>query len=231
MGQYVAVKTHTAYRLLLNIRSKKPGLNLSTSLCEKSLQYSFRCSTVLITTSNSEWEAIEQIIDSHDLGEPVAAGLLKRPIQLSFYNGNGIGQALDITHIQLMSPEGINLIDNGDFSNNTDYWLFATEKHNPWHIFNLWVHLLFDQGCLGLSVFILLFALGIYHCCRRLPQQAVFSSILLSAFSGFLVVAWVDSPFDAPRLSLLFFLLLFLALLRTPQVWKSDSTLNSKTYV
>ena len=231
MGQYVAVKTHTAYRLLLNIRSKKPGLNLSTSLCEKSLQYSFRCSTVLITTSNSEWEAIEQIIDSHDLGEPVAAGLLKRPIQLSFYNGNGIGQALDITDVQLMSPEGINLIDNGDFSNNTDYWLFATEKHNPWHIFNLWVHLLFDQGWLGLSVFILLFALAIYHCCRRLPQQAVFSSILLSAFSGFLVVAWVDSPFDAPRLSLLFFLLLFLALLRTPQVWKIDSTLNSKTYV
>ena len=225
MGQYVAVKTHTSYRLLLNIRSKKLGLNLSTSLCEKSLQYSFRCSTVLITNSNSEWEPIEQIIDSHDLGEPDAAGLLKRPIQLSFYNGNGIGQALDITHVQLMSPEGINLIKNGDYSRRTDYWLFSSQKHNPWHIDNLWVHLLFDQGWLGLSVFILLFMLAVYHCYRLLPQQTIYSSILLSAFGGFLVVAWVNSPFDAPRLTLLFFLLLFFALLRKPQAWKTTNPL------
>jgi VanZ family protein len=220
-GQYIAVKSHTAYRLLLDIRSKKLGLNLSTSLCEKSLQYALRCSTELITTDSSEWKQVEHLIDSHDLGESVTAGLLKRPIQLSFYNSNGIGQALDIDHVQLLNPEGINLIENGDFSRSTDFWLFATEKHNPWHIFNLWVHLLFDQGWLGLCVFILLFSLAIHRCCRLLPQQAIYSSILLSAFSGFLVVAWVDSPFDAPRLTLLFFLLLFLALLRTPQVWKT----------
>lgn len=224
MGQYIAVKAHTAYRLLLDIRSQKSGLPLSTSLCEKSLQYSLRCSTQLITTHGSEWEHTEHFIDSHNLGEPVAAGLM-RPIQLSLYNGNGVGQALDITHVQLLNPDGVNLIENGDFSHSTDFWLFSTEKHNPWHIFNLWLHLLFDQGWLGLSVFILLFALAIYRCCRLLPQQVLDSSILLSAFSGFLVVAWVDSPFDAPRLTLLFFLLLFLALLRTPQAWKTATTL------
>ena len=97
----------------------------------------------------------------------------------------------------------------------------SPQKHYPWHIKNLWLHLLFDQGWLGLSVFALLVALAIHRCSRLLPQQAIYSSILLSAFSGFLVVAWVDSPFDAPRLTLLFFLLLFLALLRTPQVWKT----------
>jgi len=224
MGQYIAIKAHTAYRLLLDIRSQKSGLPLSTSLCEKSLQYSLRCSTELITTHGSEWEHAEHLIDSHNLGEPVATGLT-RPIQLSLYNGNSVGKALDITHVQLLNPDGVNLIENGDFSHSTDFWLFSTEKHNPWHIFNLWVHLLFDQGWLGLSVFILLFALALYRCCRFLPQQALDSSILLSAFSGFLVVAWVDSPFDAPRLTLLFFLLLFLALLRTPQAWKTATTL------
>ena len=220
MGQYVAVIANTAYRLLLDIRSQKPGQTLSTSLCEKSLQYSFSCSSTLSKTSSNEWEHIEQIIDSHDLSEPVAAGLLKRPIQLSFYNGNEVGQALDITHVQLINPEGINLIKNGDYSQSTDYWLFSTEKHNPWHIFNLWLQLLFDQGWLGLSTFILLLMLAIHQRYQLLTQQAVFSCILLSAFSGFFVVAWVDSPFDAPRLTLLFFLLLFLALLRIPQVWK-----------
>jgi len=224
-GQYIAVKAHTKYHLLLDIRSNKPHLNLSTSLCEKSLQYSFRCSNQLITTSNSAWEHEEQFIDSDVLGESVSAALLKRPVQLSFYNANGVGQTIDITHVQLLDPDGVNLIENGDFSHSTDFWLFATEKHNPWHIFNLWVHLLFDQGWLGLSAFILLFALAIYRCCLLLPKQTMFSSILLAAFSGFLVVAWVDSPFDAPRLTLLFFLLLYLALLRTPQVWKTASTL------
>jgi len=225
MGQYVAVKAHTSYRLLVNIRSKKPGLNLSTSLCEKSLQYSFRCSTVLITSNGSEWQQIDLLINSLELGEPVVAGLLKRPIQLSFYNGNGLGHSIDITNVQLINPEGINLIKNGDYSRSTDSWLFSTQKHNPWHIDNLWVHLLFDQGWLGLSVFILLFMLAVYHCYRLLPQQTIYSSILLSAFGGFLVVAWVNSPFDAPRLTLLFFLLLFFALLRKPQAWKTTNPL------
>jgi hypothetical protein len=224
MGQYITVKAHTPYRLLLNIRSKKPDQKLSISLCEKSLQYSLRCSTTLIS-SNSEWNHEEQFIDTHELGDPVAMGLLMRPIQLSFYNGNGVGQAIDIDNVELINPEGINILKNGDFSNSTDFWLFSTEKHNPWHIFNLWIQLLFDQGWLGLIVFALLVALAIQRCCRLLPQQAVFSSISLSAFSGFLVVAWVDSPFDAPRLTLLFFLLLFLALLRTPQAWKTAPTL------
>ena len=220
MGQYIAVNAHTAYRLLLDIRSKNLSLTLSSSLCEKSLLYSLNCSTVL-SNSKPEWQRVEQIIDSHNLAEPVALGLLKRPIQLSFYNDNAVGQAIDIDNVQLLNPEGINIIKNGDFSHNTDLWLFSSQKHYPWHIKNIWVHLLFDQGWLGLSVFILLFSLAIHRCCRLFPQQAIYSSILLSAFSGFLVVAWVDSPFDAPRLTLLFFLLLFLALLRTPQVWKT----------
>ncbi len=225
MGQYVAVKAHTSYRLLVNIRSKKPGLNLSTSLCEKSLQYSFRCSTVLITSNGSEWQQIDLLINSLELGEPVDAGLLKRPIQLSFYSGNGVGQSIDITNVQLINPEGINLIKNGDYSRSTDSWLFSTQKHNPWHIDNLWVHLLFEQGWLGLSAFVLLFTLALHRCYRLLTQQTLFSGILLSAFSGFLVVAWVNSPFDAPRLTLLFFLLLFFALLRKPQAWKTKNPL------
>ncbi len=225
MGQYVAVKAHTSYRLLLNIRSKKLGLNLSTSLCEKSLQYSFRCSTALITSNGYEWQQIDHLIDSLELGEPVVAGLLKRPIQLSFYNGNGVGQSIDITNVRLINPDGINLIKNGDYSHSTDFWLFSTQKHNPWHIDNLWVHLLFEQGWLGLSVFILLFTLALHRCYRLLTQQTLFSGILLSAFGGFLVVAWVNSPFDAPRLTLLFFLLLFFALLRKPQVWKTTNSL------
>jgi hypothetical protein len=151
--------------------------------------------------------------------------LLKRPIQLSFYNGNGAGKLLDVDNVQLLDATGVNVLTNGNFSRGTDFWLFAAEKHNPWHIFNFWVHLLFDQGWLGLSAFFLLFANAIVSCCRQLQRGNVFAAVLLSSFSGFMVVGFVDSPFDAPRLTLLFFLLLFLALLRTPQAWKDWSAL------
>jgi len=43
-------------------------------------------------------------------------------------------------------------------------------------------------------------------------KHNIYSAVLLSSLSGFLMVGIVDSPFDAPRLGLLFFLMLFLSL-------------------
>jgi VanZ family protein len=219
MGQYLTIEPHTPYRLVLDIRGETDKMGLSTSLCEKSVQYSLRCSTVVTPTSKRGWEHVEQVINSNDVGERVAGGLLKRPIQLTFYNGNGAGKLLDVDNVQLLDTTGTNVLANGDFTQGSDFWFFAAEKHNPWHIFNFWVHLLFDQGWSGVSAFFLLFANAIYTLCRRLPSQNVFAAILLSSFSGFMVVGFVDSPFDAPRLTLLFFLLLFFALMRTPRAW------------
>ncbi len=223
MGQYLAIEPHTPYRLVMDIRGETDKMALSTSLCEKSVQYSLRCSAVATAINKPDWAHVEQIINSHDVGERVAGGLLKRPIQLSFYNGNGTGKLLDVDNVQLFDAAGTNVLKNGDFTQSSDHWFFSAEKHNPWHIFNFWVHLLFDQGWLGASAFFLLFAKGIYSLCRQLPGQDVFAAILLSSFSGFMVVGFVDSPFDAPRLTLLFFLLLFFALLRTPHAWAKNT--------
>jgi hypothetical protein len=138
---------------------------------------------------------------------------------LIFYNGNGAGKLLDVDNVQLLNATVANLLTNSNFSQGSDFWFFAAQKHNSWHTFNFWVHQLFDQGWLGVSAFFLLFANAIYNCCRQLPRQNVFAAILLSSCSGFMVVGFVDSPFDAPRLTFLFFLLLFIALMRTPPVW------------
>ena len=223
MGQYLTIEPHTPYRLVLDVRGETGKMALSTSLCEKSVQYSLRCSGVVTTINKPDWEHIEQVINSNDVGERVVGGLLKRPIQLSFYNGNGTGQLLDVDNVQLLDTTGINVLTNGDFTQGSDHWLFSAEKHNPWHVFNFWVHLLFDQGWLGAIAFFLLLAKGIYTLCRQLPRQNIFAAILLSSFSGFMVVGFVDSPFDAPRLTLLFFLLLFFALLRTPRAWARNA--------
>ncbi|MDO8844320.1 MAG: VanZ family protein [Methylicorpusculum sp.] len=224
LGQYLSIEPHTPYRLVFDLRSENQNMSLSSSLCEKSVQYSFRCSTVITKSKHSDWEHFEQVINSNDVGEPVAAGLLKRPVKLTFYNGNGRGKLLDVDNIQLLNPSETNILANGDFNEGRDFWFFAAEKHNPWHIFNFWVHLIFDQGWLGVCAFILLFINAIYKCYQQLSRQNVFAAILLSSFTGFMVVGFVDSPFDAPRLTLLFFLMLFFALLRRPRTWAKMET-------
>ncbi|MEI6335611.1 MAG: VanZ family protein [Methylococcaceae bacterium] len=219
MGQYLTIEPHTLYRLILDIRGETDKLALSTSLCEKSLQYSLRCSTVGTRTNGSDWQHVEQVINSNDVGERVAGRLLKRPIQLTFYNSNGTGKLLDVDNVKLLDATGSNVLANGDFSEGSDFWFFTTDNHQSGNIDNLWLHVFFDQGLLGVSAFFLLFANAIYTLCRQLKRQNVFAAVLLSSFTSFMVVGFVNSPFDAPRLTLLFFLLLFFALMRTPRVW------------
>jgi hypothetical protein len=223
MGQYINVKPHTPYRLSVDLRGEKKMVALTISICEKSLLYSFRCSWNNFTekSQGDQWWHIERLIDSGEVGRPsvgMVGDFSKRPVQISLYNG-AANTIVSVDNVSLTDASGRNLITNGDFTQGMDFWFFSTDNHLPWHIKNLPVHILFDQGWLGLIVFFLLFANAIYNCCRQLPRQNVFAAILLSSFGGFMVIGFVDSPFDAPRLTLLLFLLLFFALMRTPRAW------------
>jgi len=227
MGQYIVVTPHTPYLLRVDLRSAKDTVTLAIPICEKSLLYSFRCSGINITEKSpaGQWRHIEQLIDSKEVGEPLwqtVGDISRRPVQLSLYNGTA-NTIVDVDNVSLTDATGRSLIANGDFAQGMDFWFFSTDNHLPWHIKNLPVHVLFDQGWLGVSAFFLLFANAIYTLCRRLHRQDVFAPILLSSFSGFMVVGFVDSPFDAPRLTLLFFLLLFFALLRSPRAWARNA--------
>jgi hypothetical protein len=59
MGQHIAIEPHTPYILVMDVRGETDRLALSTSLCEKSVQYSLRCSTVGASIHNSNWEHVE----------------------------------------------------------------------------------------------------------------------------------------------------------------------------
>lgn len=124
-----------------------------------------------------------------------------------------LGQVIEIDDVSLTATDtpGNHLIVNGDFSVGIDHWYFSTEKHNPWHIFNIWVHVLFDMGWMGLLTFVLLVVYVYYRLVKALKSD-VYAPMLMASFTGFLVVGVVDSPFDAPRLSFLFSVLLIFAI-------------------
>jgi len=225
LGQYLDIKPHSNYLLSMDIRSAEADLSLNVSLCEKSLQYAFRCQTINRNTQGGNWLHVETSLNSEVVGEKsadIAGGILSRPIQLAFYNGNGFGKFIAIDNVQLTDSDGNKLINNGDFTDGSDFWFFSTEKHNPWHIFNLWVDVLFATGYLGLLAFSALLLITLYRLCSRLKTDS-FAAIQLAAFSGFLVVGFVDSPFDAPRLTWLFFMMVFFTLASTRKRYRTSS--------
>jgi hypothetical protein len=230
MGQMLGVTPHTQYHVQVDARTKLDNMTLSIFMCEKSLLFSLRCSVIGIPIKpmpNSEaWQHIDYPINTGDVGEKsadIAAGLWPRPVQLTLSNGNGVGKVIDIDNIKLLDTAGKNLIVNGDFSKGSDRWFFTAEKHHPWHILNLWVHVFFDQGLVGLVLFVLLLVLCAHQSYKKLTDNP-FASIFLSALCAFSVVGWVDSPFDAPRITLLFFLMVVCSLANVPQ----SSQLSSK---
>jgi hypothetical protein len=137
----------------------------------------------------------------------------RRPVSLSLLNDSG-GTTVDVDNVQLLDSAGDNLIKNGDFSAGNDFWFFSADNHLPWHIKNLWVHLFFEHGWLGLIFFnlMLLFSLAalLKHAFSRDPVSLIVSSSLC----GLLTVGLVDSLFDFPRVTLLFFLLTLFGALR-----------------
>ncbi len=214
MGQYILMHSQSSYKLALDVRSPSKNTRLSMPICEKSLQYSFRCVEAGVNVNSTEWQHVETTIMSADVGAispDIAAGRFARPTQLALYAGGNAETIIEVDNVSLQDASGQNLIANGDFYAGMDRWFFSTEKHNPWHIFNIWVQILFDIGWFGLISFVLLVLLVYYRLLKALRHD-VYAPVLLASLTGFLVIGYVDSPFDAPRLAFLFCMLVVFAI-------------------
>ena len=214
MEQIISVLPDNPYLLSFDMRSNSEKAVVTIPICEKSLLYSFDCIWERFSLSPNninKWEHFEKLIDSKSLGSirgRYAGKFSIRPVKLSLYNG--VGQTiLDIKNIKLIDKSGINLIRNGDFSNGLDQWFFSTDNHLPWHIKNVFIQILFEQGWLGEVAFISFLIYVIVYNLRQAQNKKIFNAVILSSISGFITVGMVDSPFDEPRLTLLFFLILF----------------------
>jgi hypothetical protein len=119
-----------------------------------------------------------------------------------------------VDNVRLLDESGHDLIANGDFSKDGARWSFSVDELLPWHILNVWVQVLFEQGWVGA----LALAVAVLVALRRLAagmwRGDIFSATLLAALGGFLLIGLTESLFDGPRVTTLFFLLLFLGLLR-----------------
>ena len=204
--QKVQVRHDVAYQLRVMARSASGGAGLNVLLCERTFFDSFGCTSATFKLSDT-WSGYQQPLT---VSWPGGRG---RPVTLSLENFSP-GSVAEIGSISLRDPAGRDVISNGDFSRGADRWFFSTFDHLGWHIKNLWVALLFEQGWLGLLAFALLSGYALTQITRHFLRSGDMVSLsVLAGLVGILTVGAVDSLFDAPRLTLLFFLTLLVGCL------------------
>jgi hypothetical protein len=181
-------------------------------VCEKHLLYSAVCAIGVaeIKSTNNIWKIQEISLSSPDMnGGPWYAPRFKT---FSFGIGNA-GGAAELDDIALVSTEGVNLLKNGDFSNEMKNWFFSSDRdHLPWHAKNILLNILFDQGVFGLVVFLLMTTCALWSLNLGKGRQSELAPYITAGITGFLVVGLFDSLTDVPRLSFIYSFLVIYAL-------------------
>lgn len=209
MAQRVAPHPAETLRLEMSVRAPSTQAGLEASLCEKNLFNSRQCQwlKVAFKPGQAEWRHHTQTFNSGEVG----AGnfLTRRPVQFSLYNPVP-GTVVEVDKVRLLDERGQDLLRNGDFAQGGDYWFFKSGDHLFWHAKNLWVHLLFEQGWLGVIALTLILILALVRLARTVVRGALQSTVLLASTGAWIVVSGVDSLVDAPRLALLVYGFLFI---------------------
>lgn len=229
--QMVALRPERNYVLSLDLRSNAANTQLIVDVCEKWLIYPLACARWQglsgITVDTREWQRFEKTIASGELGQLNWFGRRTIHFSLTVEKANAY---VDVDNVALLDDAGRNLLKNGDFSDGNAWWYFTSDRHHlPWHAKNMLLHVLFEQGWVGV---VLMGLLVLYAACefiRRIAGRNPFAVSQLAALLGFLIAGIFDSLLDFPRLTLMFYLLLFLALIPQPMRTLRSQTSNIKS--
>lgn len=206
IDQIVDVKPNTEYMFQAVVRSPDKNAELTITLCEKWLLTSLGCveQKTRIGSSN-QWAAYNLTFNSEEMGSAFG-----RRMKVSLFN-SGNTPTLDIRLIALRDGKGTDLIENGGFKAGMDHWFFSTDIDLPWHIWSLPVHLLFEQGWLGLLAFAVFLIGALLRATQAARGGNQAAAVLLASMLGFVVIASVDTGIDTPRMLMLVVLILLLA--------------------
>jgi hypothetical protein len=216
MSQAVAIRPHTHYVATIVARMGE-GAGLHVEACERHLLYVGACVSADLgaqpsTTPGGTWREYDYAFDSGTLGDSV--WWAHRPVVFAL----AAGSVADVRSIRLTGPDGVDLIENGNFRDRRTHWFSSSDRfHLPWHIKNLALDVLFDQGALGLAAFALLVGGALLRTSVGRAHRHPDAPFVAAAILGYLLVGVSDSLLDVPRGALLFYLVVLAGLaLRNP---------------
>ena len=222
--QRLPIQPGTRYLMSLEVRRDTDQVGLHGTICERLLLYPRNCVELPLPLlpADGHWHHYMLHVDSGSLG--AAAWPLRAPTQLEISAG-GAPATIDIDNLSLRAEDsGLELIHNGSFSAGNDYWFFSSDRHHlPWHIKNMLLNVYFELGWLGLSGFSILLTYAFLRLAAQAAAADSRAAVYLAALAGFLTVGLFDSLLDVPRVSLLFFLVLFAGLLLPSRIAPTPS--------
>ncbi|MER2517852.1 MAG: hypothetical protein ABTR92_15900 [Candidatus Accumulibacter phosphatis] len=201
-----------SYTLMMDLRAPQQA-RLRVAVCQRHLLYDAACSSSVVSVpgGDPQWHHFSlqftaSMPDSAGAWPPAFGFLSLRLLA-------GSGDAIDIDKLHLFDATGRQLLHNGDFSDGLARWFFAGRHYFvPWHIDNLFLEMLIDQGVIGLLLLLALLALAWVNLLRGPGRRHDFAPYLLAALTAFMGIGVFSSLLDMPRAAFLFFLLLCSAL-------------------
>jgi hypothetical protein len=204
--------------------------HLVLQICEKNLIYPDNCTShtqllkpqrndtpaaeagtdVAKTPGMGEWQTLD-----FDLGRvPALGGDWWAPRFVTFSMAlDTRGARVDVARIALQDAQGRQLLANGDFNREMARWFFSSDRHHmPWHMKNAALHVLFEQGLVGLALLGGAYLLCLARLSFGRGRDHPLAPAIVAALIGFGTVGAFDSLLDAPRIGFLFFTLLLLGL-------------------
>ena len=204
-------------KLSVDVRAERDS-GLKFEVCPKHLLYTdYACLSnhLEVKAKPGEWQHFEMPLK----GNPMSRGDWYAPKLIVFSVAQTTrGGVIDIGALQLRGADGRSLIENPDFSQGMSHW-FTSSDHNhlPWHIKSMFLNVVFDQGLLGLLLFLGLTGVALWRTSWGGSRHHPLSPSVAGAIAGFFVVGLFDSLLDVPRVAFLFYFLVLLAMNRPRQ--------------
>jgi hypothetical protein len=216
--QRLPLPAHRTYRLALDYRLAAPEARLRIRLCRRQmiqpLEYNGDCVTVAKTLQATDggWRHFEADLSPGALG--IDTGELGRaPLMLEIANRREYAlmshapSVLEIDKLSLRDDAGTEWLHNGEFSDGFDRWFTLYDfNHLPWHIKNMFVHLVFEHGLFGLAAVLAITGVAVWRGVRAVARGDLAAQAMILGIIGFGSVGMVGTLFDEPRILLLFML-------------------------
>lgn len=227
IGQRVSVRSNETVSLDFDARVRSDQGTLAVELCEKWLIYPTRCDEKRIAIQGREWRHYQLKLSSGNIRSGLTRGLT--PVMLSFMP-QGNGSVLELDNVSAIGAAG-ELLNNGDFQHGNDRWFFTSDRHHlPWHAKNLWLHVYFEQGVLGLLIFSSLLVFALLRALKySRNQKTPYAPYWLAGLVGFLAVGLFDALLDFPRIMFLFYLMLLVGCLSPASKSRSRSRVKAQS--
>lgn len=189
------------------------AVGLHFEACEKHLLYNGTCmgAEMDLPAQPGQWQPVQLPLP----GPGLSHGDFFAPRFLVFSVAvNSSGRSVEFDHLRAVDANGRDLLVNGDFEQGMRRWFFSSDKyHLPWHMKNLPLHVLFEQGVVGLALLAALLVGALWRVTAGHARDHPLAPGLAGALAGFLAVGLFDSLLDVPRVAFLFYLLLGVALM------------------